>query len=377
MSALTGATRGGDADLLAWVRLSYSPGIGPLAVQRLLREFGPPQQVLARDARSLQRVLRPAVAAALLGAPPPALRELLARAPDWLAEPGHRLLHLGDPLYPRRLLQTADPPPLLWARGDVDLLHRSRLLAMVGTRHPSASGRRDARELAQALASCAITVVSGLARGIDTQAHRGALLASDGGSTVAVLGTGCDRVYPSEQIELAGEIRRRGLLLSEFALGASPLPHHFPQRNRVISGLCDGVLVTEAALHSGSLITARMAAEQGREVFAMPGSIHNPMARGCHALLRDGAGLVEGVEDILREMAWQAPRRPPARATPLPGAQARRVLDCLGAQDLGFDTLRQRCGLATDVLNEVLLELESLGLVARLAGGRLQAGGGE
>lgn len=365
-------------DAHAWLRLAYSPGIGPSALRRLLRTFGLPQQVLACSASQLRGLLTQAAATALLDEPAPALRELLARARDWLAEPGHHLITLADTRYPPQLLQIPDPPPLLWAHGDPGLLQRDRMLAVVGTRHPSAQGARDAREFARALAQAGVTVVSGLARGVDAEAHRGALEAgAAGGSTLAVLGTGCDRVYPAAHRELARELARRGLLVSEFALGQPPLPAHFPRRNRIISGLCAGVLVTEAALRSGSLITARLAAEQGREVFALPGSIHNPAARGCHRLLRDGARLTEHVDDVFEELGWQTHMEStvsaddPAASPPLP-AQALELLESMGFDVLHFDELQARSGRPAPWLLGQLLDLELRGCVERLPGGRLQ-----
>ena len=367
---------GDAADTRAWLRLVYSPGIGPVALRRLLRSFGLPQQVLQCDASRLRGLLAPAAIDALLGEPPAALRELLARAVDWLAEPGHHLLTLADPCYPRQLLEIHDPPPLLWARGDPALLGRPRMLAVVGTRNPSAQGARDAHDFARALAQAGVCVVSGLARGVDAQAHRGALRAgAGGGSTLAVLGHGCDRVYPAAHRELARQVASAGLLVSEFALGEAPLPQHFPRRNRIISGLSRGVLVVEAALRSGSLITARLAAEQGREVFALPGSIHNPMARGCHSLLREGAQLAEQPGDILDELGW-APANP-ARPAAAPAAGPLRapqpdVLACMGFDPLSLDELLGRSALPAAQLQEQLLELELQGRLARLPGGRVQ-----
>ena len=363
---------GGDADVHAWLRLSYSPGIGPLGVQRLLRAFGEPRQVLEAGIERLRGVLPRPAAEALLAPPPAVLRELLARAPDWLAEPAHGLIPLSDPRYPPALLHIPDPPPLLWVHGDASLLARQRLLAVVGTRHPSAQGARDAHDFAQALAAAGVTVVSGLARGVDAQAHRGALLAGPAGaSTLAVLGTGCDRVYPATHRELAARIAREGLLVSEFALGKPALAAHFPRRNRIISGLCRGVLVTEAALRSGSLITARLAAEQGREVFALPGSIHNPVARGCHRLLRDGACLVEQVDDILDELGWSAQREAQHTAAPADAA-AVELLHAMGSEPIDFDRLLRDSRMDPAQLQRQLLELELQGLVARLPGGRLR-----
>lgn len=379
MSETAGAGEGGNAELRSWLRLVYSPGIGPMAAQRLLRAFGTPQRVLDRDRRALRQVLAPAVAEALLAPPPPPLRELLARAPDWLAEPHRHLLSLDDARYPAALLQIPDPPPLLWLLGDIAHLGRERVLAVVGTRRPSAQGARDAFDFAHALAAAGVCVASGLARGIDTQAHRGALQAGvDGGSTLAVLGHGCDRVYPAANRELARRVAEQGLLVSEFALGEPPLPQHFPRRNRIISGLARGVLVIEAALRSGSLITARVAAEQGRDVFALPGSIHNPMARGCHGLLRDGAQLVEHVDDVLDELGWarQAagvePHGADGTACVTSDAALRELLDCMGFDPLGFDELLARVSRPAPWLHERLLELELHGRVARLPGGRVQ-----
>lgn len=365
----------GAAGARAWLRLAYCPGVGPVALRRLLQAFGLPEQVLAGDPRRLRSLLPAAAVTALLGEPAPALRELLARADDWLAEPGNHLITLADPRYPRQLLDIPDPPPLLWARGDPGLLSRRRMLAVVGTRQPSAQGARDAREFALLLARGGITVVSGLARGVDAEAHRGALQAGESAaSTVAVLGTGCDRVYPAAHRELAREVAGSGLLVSEFALGQAPLPAHFPRRNRIISGLCAGVLVTEAALRSGSLITARLAADQGREVFAMPGSIHNPAARGCHQLLREGARLAETVDDILDELGWHAgvPAACDDDAPPPLEPAAREVLECMGFDALGFDQLQARSARPTSWLLEQLLELEMRGRIQRLPGGRLQ-----
>ncbi len=381
MSGSAGAAPGGNAELHCWLRLVYSPGIGPLGAQRLLRAFGPPQQVLGCELRQLREVVPEAAARALLGPPPAPLRELLARAPDWLAEPDRQVLSLADARYPRALLQIPDPPPLLWLRGDASLLDRPRSVAIVGTRNPSAQGARDAHDFAQALALAGVCVVSGLARGIDAQAHRGALHAGPAGaSTLAVLGHGCDRVYPAAHRDLARQVAAAGLLVSEFALGAAPLAQHFPRRNRIISGLSSGVLVIEAALRSGSLITARLAAEQGREVFALPGSIHNPMARGCHQLLRDGAQLVEQPGDILDGLGWA----PTAALPDAPGTESaaresfslspaqQALLGCLGPEPLSLDELLARSALPGAAVQEGLLELELQGRLARLPGGRLQ-----
>ena len=374
-------------ELAAWLRLLETPGVGSETARRLLAAFGLPEEVLAQSVLALERVVSPAVAQALRATPSRDLNDLIARTRDWLAEPARHVLSLADSSYPALLLQTADPPPLLYASGGLELLSRPRTLAIVGARNPSAQGARDAHAFAMALANAGVTVVSGFARGIDAQAHEGALQAMittpSGGATIAVLGTGCDRVYPASHRALAHRIAEQGLLLSEFPLGTPPARSHFPRRNRIISGLSRGVLVTEAAVHSGSLITARLAAEQGREVFAIPGSIHNPLSRGCHRLLREGAKLVECVDDVLDELGWNAPAdpksdhprgaredKPDAIEPASPAAQ--ELLDALGYAIMSFDELAARTGRSAQWLGEQLLALELQGRVARLPGARFQ-----
>lgn len=372
---------GADDDLAAWVRLMQTPGVGALTARQLLSSIGPPQQIFEAGPTVLARVAGEAVANALLLPPDAATRDLIARTLDWAAEPGHACLRLGDPDYPRSLLDIADPPPLLYALGNAALLNAPRRLAIVGARNPSAQGERDAHAFASAFGAAGVTVVSGFALGIDAAAHRGALAAAGAGSgsTIAVLGTGCDRVYPARHRDLAHTVAGQGLLLSEFALGAPPARGNFPRRNRIISGLSSGVLVVEAATHSGSLITARLAAEQGRDVFAIPGSIHNPLAHGCHRLIREGAKLVETVADVLEEFGWDAVQRADtASADPgQPRAGAADDPDCdvlraLGYDIRDFDELAARTGWPADRLNARLLDLELQGLVARLPGGRFQ-----
>ena len=354
-------------ELDGWLRLLHTPGLGSAGALKLLRAFGLPAQVLAQDVDALARLVPRAVAQAL-GAPPDAAHQArLARTVDWLARPGHDVLTLADARYPPPLLQIADPPLLLYASGRTELLAAPRLLALVGSRNPSAQGVLDAQALAAALAAAGVTLVSGLALGIDAAAHRGALQAAaapGAGSTIAVLGTGCDRVYPAAHRALAHDIAARGLLLSEFELGSGARREHFPRRNRIISGLSRGVLVTEAAVQSGSLITARLAGEQGREVLAVPGSIHNPLARGCHRLLRDGATLVEGVADVLDAFGWRAPA---AAAAP-----PHELLDLLADDELGLDELAARSGRELRWLGEQLLDLELQGRVLRSNHGRFR-----
>ena len=379
----------GEAELASWLRLLETPGVGAQTARRLLAAFGLPEQVFAQSAALLERVVPATVARALRSPPDAPLLERIARTREWLSEPQHHLLTLADADYPPLLLQTADPPPVLYARGRLDLLHRPQTLAIVGSRNPSAQGGRDAHDFARALSAAGMTIVSGMARGVDAQAHLGALLAAQddpagAGSTMAVLGTGCDRVYPAAHRELAHRIAEHGLLLSEFPLGTAPARGNFPRRNRIISGLSRGVLVSEAAVQSGSLITARLAAEQGREVFAIPGSIHNPMSRGCHRLLRDGAKLVECVDDVLSELQGSAPQGRPEpteahAASAVAHADldaaapaARELLDALGYAILSFDELAARTGRSAQWLGEHLIELELQGRVARLPGARYQ-----
>jgi DNA processing protein len=312
---------------------------------------------------------------------------------NWLcAEPEtRRLLTLGDPLYPQRLLETEDPPLLLYAIGAPDVWRLNLLnacsdccLAVVGSRNPTPQGLANARHFSDALAQAGLTVVSGMALGVDGAAHEGALQGAAPGAlaTVAVVGTGLDRVYPKQHRTLAHRIAQQGAILSEFALGTGPLAPHFPQRNRIISGLARGTLVVEAALLSGSLITAKLAAEQGREVFAIPGSIHATQSRGCHALIKQGAKLVESAQDILEELQFTAFASSPSTSdgsredAALPPNSASQseppLLVALGFDASSLDALQARTGLATPDLLAQLMTLELEGRVARLPGGLFQ-----
>ncbi len=286
----------------------------------------------------------------------------------WLGgSPDRHLLTLADREYPPELLQTADPPLALYVQGQLSALRHPRRLAIVGSRNPTPQGEANARQFAKALGEAGVCVVSGLALGVDGAAHEGALLAN--APTIAVVGTGLDRVYPKSHLDLAHRIAVQGALVSEYPLGTPPLPPHFPQRNRIIAGLSQGTLVVEAALKSGSLITARQAAEQGREVFAIPGSIHAPQARGCHALIRQGAKLVESAQDILEDLRLIEPQEPETGAS----AQATHpLLDAMGFDPVSLDALQARTGIPTAALQAQLLELELDGHVARLPGGLLQ-----
>ena len=348
---------------MPWLSLGLVPGIGSATLIRLLTAFGSPEAVLASGRHALQAHLTPKQRDALLAGPDAGL---LAQTLEWLDQPGNSLLTLADADYPRLLLEIADPPALLYCKGRRELLDRT-CLGMVGSRNATPQGLRDAEAFAHALSDAGLTIVSGLALGIDAAAHRGGLAGA--GSSVAVIGTGLDRIYPARNKALAHQLAEGGLIVSEFPLGTAPLPGHFPSRNRLISGLARGVLVVEAATDSGSLITARVATEQGREVFAIPGSIHSPLSRGCHALIKQGAKLVESAADILDELAWQQRIAAPVR---MPAAPPDPVLDVMDGAPVTLDTLLQRSGLTLDALSAKLLALELDGQIASLPGGRYQ-----
>jgi DNA processing protein len=298
-----------------------------------------------------------------------------SRVAEWLDEPGHALLHLGDDNYPELLARISNPPESLYIIGDPALLHVPSL-AIVGSRNPSSGGARNAFEFARFLGRSGFCIVSGLAQGIDSAAHKGALAA--GASTIAFLGHGIDTIYPAQNRELAAQIARQGALVSEFPLGTAPMKELFPQRNRLISGIALGTLVGEAARRSGSLITARLASEQGREVFAIPGSIHNAMARGCHRLIRDGAKLVESADDILSELAplmghvLDADRQPTSSTSPtrVNDPEYVKLLESLGHDPISVDELVAHSGLTIGQLSSMLLILELDGMVEKLSGGR-------
>lgn len=371
-------------ELAAWLRLTTARGLGLRAVRRLLARFGLPQEVLAHAMYDWVDCISAAQAQALQAHSGDALQPLVERTWQWLqtqAAASRAILTLAHPAYPRQLLETEDPPVLLYLEGAAPLFDAGHLfpehsIAIVGSRNPSAQGALNARQFGQALREAGLSIVSGLARGVDAAAHEGALtVLADGATpaTLAVVGTGLDQVYPRAHEALAARIRERGLLVSEYPLGTPPLAGNFPRRNRIISGLSQGTLVVEAALASGSLITARLASEQGREVFAIPGSIHAPQSRGCHALIRQGAKLVETAQDILEELQLAAA---PPRAAPSAPALARgtddAVLQALGFDPASLDTLLARTGLDTAALQVRLLELELDGSVARLPGGLFQ-----
>ena len=380
-------------ELEGWLRLTLTPGVGNITARKLLSTFGLPQSVFGQPANALHQVASEAQTMALRRTPD-GLSDLLELSWKWLQESGagsaqRQILVLGDPDYPASLLTIEDPPLMLYllgagklaSTGLADALVNS--IAVVGSRNPTPQGATNARLFSKALGEAGLSIISGLALGIDGAAHEGALeslvTGSDRLATVAVVGTGLDRVYPKRHLELAHRIARNGLLLSEYPLGTPPLTANFPKRNRLIAGLAQGTLVVEAALRSGSLITARLTAEQGKEVFAIPGSIHSAQARGCHALIKQGAKLVESAQDILEELKIDfEPRQGFQRHlnkgnNEFGGLDATHgLLEFVGFDPVGLDALQARSGLETAELQAQLMSLELAGHLARLPGGLFQ-----
>ncbi len=339
--------------------------------QSLCRAFGSEEKILAQPVSGLTAAGLSAKKAEALSLPD---EGQIAAGLDWLSKPSHRLVHFEDAAYPELLRRIPDPPLLLFIDGDPDVLHLPAL-AIVGSRNPTRGGRKNAYDFARHLGSAGFLIVSGLADGIDTAAHQGAL---EGGRTVAFLGNGIDRIYPASNAALARSIASSGALVSEYPLGTAPHRHHFPERNRLISGCCLGTIVIEAARRSGSLITARLAAEQGREVFALPGSIHNPLAKGCHKLLREGAKLVESAADIVSELPSLAAcisqnsfnsMEYDATVSEEPDDYS-YLRKLIGHDPITIDELATLSGLTIDQLSSMLLILELNGEIESLSGGR-------
>lgn len=372
-------------ELRAWLRLTLSSGVGNDAARKLLATFGSAQAIFDQSATALGQIGTGKLVKAIQ-TEPEGLAALLESTLKWLQAGDDRLVApLGDAAYPAALLNIEDPPVMLYmlgAQAKQLLAGKPRAapnIAIVGSRNPTPQGETNARQFARAFGSAGLCVVSGLALGIDGAAHDGALLG--GGDTIAVVGTGLDRVYPKKHLALAHRIAQQGMIISEFPLGTPPLTANFPRRNRIISGLSLGTLVVEAALQSGSLITARLAAEQGKEVFAIPGSIHSPQSRGCHALLKQGAKLVEVAQDVLEELnlsdghikhssAGSHTNQDDEKADEMCADSP--LMRALGFDAVSLDALQARTGLDTARLQAQLLELELSGLVARLPGGLFQ-----
>lgn len=398
-------------ELAAWLRLATVRGVQPETLRALLAVFGLPQNLFTQSLTALAAVAGERAARAVLMPPAPDFAQRLDALEAWRSEPNCLVITLADPAYPPRLLTVPDPPPLLYIRGQIERLYR-RGIAVVGSRSATPQGLEDAQQFARAFSAAGFVVASGMALGIDGAAHAGALDVHDrsaSGGTIAVLGTGIDVMYPSRHRALADQVAAHGAILSEWPLGTPARPANFPQRNRLIAGLVDGVVVIEAAERSGSLITARLASEMGRDVFALPGSIHAPLSRGCHRLLKEGARLVETPDEVMEElgvltataspqrsdpskkilrypsagmpeMRRQASHRPvavtvtqkplnlPASPTALdPGA--RQILDALGHSPTAFETLAERTGMDEAALQGALLRLELSGHLCTLQGG--------
>ncbi|MEA3126496.1 MAG: processing protein [Caballeronia sp.] len=411
-------------DVSAWLWLANASGLPPIALRALLAEFGGPQAVLNQPFGALASIAGEKAAHAVLGSAPRSelgsFDECLARTLEWASVPGNRIVTLADSAYPPALLTMPDPPPLLYIKGRLDLL-QARAVAIVGSRGATPQGIDDARRFAQVLSEAGLAIVSGLALGIDGAAHRGGL--SGSGGTIAVIGTGADLVYPPLHHALAHEIALNGTIVSEWPLGTPARPANFPQRNRLIAGLVRGVLIVEAAMRSGSLITARLANEMGRDVFAIPGSIHAPLSRGCHRMIKQGAKLVETPDDILEEFGFTIPAVAAEASVPKPrrrgkarpaedastepatgefalelqdasGAgstarggkpasaswasaslkpanpEAERLLDALGHSPATLEILAERTEMDGATLQSLLLQLELSGRIGALPGGR-------
>ena len=360
-----------------WLAIHRAPGIGAITFLKLLSLHEQPSRILelkqnqlaecGLKQNSIDAILTPDWAQ-------------IEKDCQWLEDNQANVITILDNDYPSLLKEIADPPPLLFVLGNKDLLNTEQI-AIVGSRTPTPMGEQSAEDFSKNLADVGWTVTSGLALGVDAACHRGALM-SENGHTVAVIGTGIDRVYPARNRELAHSIVQTGAIVSEFPLGSSPIPGNFPRRNRIISGLSRGVLVVEAALRSGSLITAKQALEQGREVFAMPGSIHNPLSRGCHSLIRDGAKLVETAEHIIEELIEILPRAPHIKvlndvdeslvsetSEHKLDAEYQLVLEMVGFEATAVDSIVQRSGLTADAVCSMLLVLELQGYIASTHGG--------
>ncbi len=351
-----------DAELASWLALNQIPGLGNEGLRRLLKAFGTPAQVFSTPAHALQQVVQPVIAAIITQGWD---EVTLAPITSWLADPNNHIVTLADPDYPQALLNISDPPLLLYVKGRLELLNLPAL-AVVGSRNATPQGLSNAEAFAQAASAAGLCIISGMAHGIDAAAHRGGL--RECGSSIGIIGTGLDKVYPAANRQLAHQLAQEGALVSEFSLGTPPQAANFPRRNRLISGLSLGCLVVEASLQSGSLITARMALEQGRDVFAIPGSIHAPQTKGCHHLIKQGAKLVECAQDILEELGCFS-----ASTTVQPSVlEEHPLLTHLGFDPVDMDSLSQRSGLTIGALSAILLQLELNGDIATLPGGLYQ-----
>lgn len=363
----------GSQELRSWLNLTLPAGVGPRKQQELLRAFGSPDAVFNAGLSAVTGIIGIKLAQSLFdGIHNEAQQALIATTLTWLNEPGHHIVTLADRDYPQRLLESADPPSLLYVNGDPSYLNRAAI-GVVGSRNATPQGIENALAFSRVLADAGFTIISGLALGIDAAAHEGAIRSDAPSGTIAIIGTGIDRMYPSSNRKLAHVITGKGCIISEFPLGTAATASNFPRRNRLIAGLSQACLVVEAAPASGSLITARLAGELGRDIFAIPGSIHAPQYKGCHALIKQGAKLVECAQDILEELRPQGVS--PAEVAPEPATANPAhapILDALGHDPSTLDQLIARSGLTADVVLAMLTELSLEGVVTNLPGGRYQ-----
>ena len=360
-------------ELRNWLNLTLPAGVGPRKQQELLRAFGHPDAILNAGLSAVSGVIGIKLAQSLFdGVINEAQQTLIDTTLAWLNEPGHHIVTLADRDYPQRLLESSDPPSLLYINGDPAYLNRAAI-GVVGSRNATPQGIENALAFSKALAEAGFTIISGLALGIDAAAHEGALRSDAASGTIAVIGTGIDRVYPSSNKKLAHVITGKGCIVSEFPLGTAATASNFPRRNRLIAGLSQACLVVEAAPASGSLITARLAGELGRDLFAIPGSIHAPQYKGCHALIKQGAKLVECAQDILEELRPQL-STPTTSTQEMPTANPQHavLINALGHDPSTLDQLISRSGLTADVVLAMLTELSLEGVVTNLPGGRYQ-----
>ena len=359
-------------EIALWLTLNQTPGLGNAALCQLLAKLGSPEAIYSASIKQLREVVDEDIARKInQGVDIDAIAPTL----NWLKKDNAHVVTLADSDYPKKLLEISNPPAVLYAIGHLHWLNHPSI-AMVGSRSATPQGEKNAEEFASSLCNYGLCVVSGMALGIDGAAHRGALKAN--GATIAVVGTGLDIVYPSRHRDLAHKIAERGLIISEFPLGTPSKAQNFPRRNRLISGLSLGCLVVEANIDSGSLITARLASEQGREVFAIPGSIHSPVTKGCHQLIKQGAKLVESTQDILEEIKNLLPQNSPTGLisnlieTPIAGPDTNTVLDLMGFDPINFDALQQQAVLTTEALSAMLMMLELDGKITVLRGNQYQ-----
>ncbi len=362
-----------ESDVALWISLSQTNGLGSAGIYQLLNRFGSPEAIYSANSHQLREVVDESIAQKILSG---VQTEVIQPTLDWLKKDNTHIVTLADKAYPQALLEISNPPILLYAVGHLHWLNHPSI-AMVGSRSSTPQGEKNAEDFAESLCNSGLCVVSGMALGIDGAAHRGTFKAKGkgNGATIAVVGTGLDIVYPARHRDLAHKIAEHGLIVSEFALGTPSKAQNFPRRNRIISGLSLGCLVVEANIDSGSLITARLAIEQGREVFAIPGSIHSPVAKGCHQLIKQGAKLVENTTDILEELKNMLPNISPLglmSEVEVNGSEPNTVLDCMGFDPIDFETVLTVSGLTTEQLSAMLMVMELKGEITALNGGKYQ-----